>query len=240
MPIWSAWLNINNAANVGLLIGEPTRTTMLFALMDGQALTATELARCARITPQSASTHLAKLAKAGLILVEKHGRHRYHRIASPQVARLLESIGQVALADQKVAKVVTGPRDEAMRTARVCYDHFAGKLGVAITDSLIKTRMIEFEDQSGVVTPKGIRHLARFGMDIAESGTKRGSRRPLCRPCLDWSVRRPHVAGVLGASICTHFIDKKYVRRQKDSRVIVITPDGDKALYEMFGIRRLD
>lgn len=232
-------MNINNAANVGLLIGEPTRTTMLFALMDGQALTATELARCANVTPQSASTHLARLAKAGLICVEKHGRHRYHRIASPEVARLLESIGQVALSNQST-KVVTGPRDEAMRKARVCYDHFAGRLGVAISDSLIKSRMIEFEDQSGVVTPKGIKHLARFGMDLSGHGTNKRSSRPLCRPCLDWSVRRPHVAGALGATICSYFIDQKLVRRKKDSRVIVLTPNGDKALHEIFGIRRLD
>ena len=232
-------MNINSAANVGLLIGEPTRTTMLFALMDGQALTATELARSANVTPQSASTHLARLAKAGLICVEKHGRHRYHRIASPEVARLIESIGQLATSDQP-AKVVTGPRDEAMRKARVCYDHFAGRLGVAITDSLIKKSMIEFEDQSGVVTPKGIKHLGRFGIDVATDGSTKRSSRPLCRPCLDWSVRRPHVAGALGAAICKHFIDEKLVRRKKDSRVIVLTPDGDKALDEIFGIRRLD
>lgn len=234
-------MNINTAANVGLLIGEPTRTTMLFALMDGQALTATELARCANVTPQTASTHLARLAKAGLICVEKYGRHRYHRIASAQVARLLESIGQVASAEkQSSAKVVTGPRDEAMRKARVCYDHFAGRLGVAIADSLIKTRMVEFEDQSGVVTPKGIRHLARYGMDLDKHGATRRSRRPLCRPCLDWSVRRPHVAGTLGAMICSHFIDRKLVRRQKESRTILITPGGEQALHEIFGIRRLD
>lgn len=234
-------MNINNAANVGLLIGEPTRTSMLFALMDGQALTATELSRCARVTPQTASAHLARLSDAGLICVEKHGRHKYHRIASADVARLLESVLQIASTEQPTGKkVVTGPRDEAMRKARVCYDHFAGRLGVAISDSLIKKGMIEYEEQSGVVTPKGIRHLAKFGIDISGKGASQLSRRPLCRPCLDWSIRRPHIAGTLGATICSHFVENKYVRRKKESRVILITPDGEEALHKIFGVRRLD
>jgi DNA-binding transcriptional ArsR family regulator len=231
-------VNANRLAEIGSLVGEPTRAAMLLALMDGRALTATELARSAGITPQTASTHLARLTSADLLRMERQGRHRYHRLASPDIARLLEDIMQMAsLTARPERRIATGPRDAAMRRARTCYDHFAGQLGVAITDALVARRVIEFDDEAGLISADGISFLAGFGIGVT-SGSQ-ASARPLCRPCLDWSERRPHVAGKVGAAICTLFLEKKFVRRIDNTRALEITPPGVKALREMFGIRNL-
>lgn len=234
-------VNTNQVAEVGLLIGEPARAAMLIALMDGQAHTATELARCANITPQTASSHLARLTCAELLKVEKQGRHRYHRLASPEIARMLEGIMQIAsTSSQPKRQLAVGPRDETMRRARTCYDHLAGRLGVAITDALITQGVIEFDDEAGLISEDGIKFLDRFGINVTKAAPgNRASTRPLCRPCLDWSERRPHVAGRVGAVICTHFVEKKLVRRVNGSRALEITPSGQMALLEMFGIRNL-
>ncbi|MEX1152472.1 ArsR/SmtB family transcription factor [Parvibaculum sp.] len=231
-------VNTNRLAEIGSLVGEPARAAMLLALMDGRALTATELARSAGITPQTASTHLARLTSADLLRMARQGRHRYHRLASPDIARLLEDIMQIAsLTARPERRIATGPRDAVMRRARTCYDHFAGQLGVAITGALVTRRVIEFDDEAGLISADGIAFLARFGIGIAPGSQT--STRPLCRPCLDWSERRPHVAGKVGAAICTHFLEKKFVRRIGDTRALEITPPGIKALREMFGIRNL-
>jgi len=234
-------VNTNRIAEIGLLVGEPARAAMLLALMDGRALTAGELAWCAGITPQTASSHLGRLSRAGLLKVEKQGRHRYHRLASPQIARMLEGIMQIAAGSAPpVRTVVSGPRDDAMRKARTCYDHFAGRLGVAITDVLIDRGMIEFGDDAGLISDDGIGFLGRFGIDLAPATPgRRRSSRPLCRPCLDWSERRPHVAGRVGAAICSHFLERNYVRRIDGSRALSLTPPGRRMLHEMFGLREL-
>lgn len=227
----------NNAvAEIGALIGDPARATILSALQDGRALTAGELAQIAGITPQTASGHLAKLSAAGLLAMEKQGRHRYHRLASRDVAQLLESLEQliVTTATPTAKKLVTGPRDAALRHARTCYDHFAGKLGVAITDALLARDWVGFEEEGGIITPRGLSELDRLGLPLPASPRK--GARPLCRPCLDWSERRPHVAGTLGAAICTHFTEQGYVRRRPKSRAVEITRAGEKALREMFGV----
>ena len=232
--------NTNQVAEIGMLIGEPARVAMLDALMDGRALTASELARIAGVTPQTASSHLARLIAADLLKVKKQGRHRYHALASTDVAHMLEGIMQIASANAQKSRrrLVTGPRDEAMRRARTCYDHFAGGLGVAIADGLIAKGFIELDDDGGLVTDAGLAALQKNGIDVeAGSATKRRSSRPLCRPCLDWSERRPHVAGKLGAAICAHYFDKGYVRRVKSSRAVTVTPMGKKALRDMFGVR---
>lgn len=230
-------MNTNDVAIIGRLIGEPARTNMLLALMHGQALTATELARCANITPQTASAHLLKLNDARLITAQKQGRHRYHKIASPEIAKMIEAICGVASAQAASAKrIVTGPRDPALRKARTCYDHFAGRLGVAITDSLIKKQYLVFNEEAGEISKKGVKHLASCGIDI--SNNKPRSKRPICRPCLDWSERRPHVAGIVGAAICKHFIAQKLVTQAKDSRALIITRRGETALSDIFGLRR--
>lgn len=234
-------MNINDVANIGRLIGEPARTNMLLTLMHGQALTSKELARCANVTPQTASGHLAKLVEAGLLSVQKQGRHRYHKIASPEIAKLIETVCGIASAQSlESPRVVTGPRDPAMRMARTCYDHFAGRLGVAITDSLIEKRYLLFNEEAGVISKKGILHLASCGIDVSAANQKPGSKRPVCRPCLDWSERRPHVAGIVGAAICSYFFKHKLIKRIDESRALKLTRKGELALSEMFGIGSLE
>ncbi len=235
-------VNTNQVAEIAALVGEPARASILYALMDSRALTAGELATVAGVTPQTASSHLARLIAAQLLTIEKQGRHRYHRLAGPAVARMLEGIMQIASAgtSQTQRKVVVGPRNAAMRRARTCYDHFAGRLGVALADSLVAQGVIEFGDDAGLVTERGLGFLERIGLPLTEIPPKRPrSSRPLCRPCLDWSERRPHVAGRLGAEICAYYLRKGLVRRIEDSRALSITPKGREALRDMFGVSDL-
>lgn len=226
-------VSTNRIAEIGALIGDPARAAFLMALMDGQALTASELARAAGVTPQTASSHLARLTAANLLAVETQDRHRYHRLANADIATMLEGLMQIAAANLPVPrKVVVGPRDAALRRARTCYDHFAGRLGVAIAEALAAQGAIAFDDDAGVITKRGLAFLAGHGIALDAAG----SRRPLCRPCLDWSERRPHVAGRLGKAICGHFMDAGLVRRIKDTRAVEVTPKGRQALREVFGI----
>lgn len=222
-----------NAALAGIaaLIGEPARAAMLAALLDGRALTAGELAAAAGITPQTASGHLARLATGGLLAMERQGRHRYHRLASPEVARVIESL--LDLAATAPRRVSTGPRDAALRQARTCYDHLAGRLGVALADALQARGAIELTPDGGAVTEAGARLLGRFGISLAP--TQRG--RLICRPCLDWSERRPHLAGVLGAALCTRCFALGWIRRRAGGRSLEITPIGWQGLAETFGVR---
>jgi DNA-binding transcriptional ArsR family regulator len=227
-------------AAIAALAGDPARAAMLHAMMDGRALTASELARAAGIAPQTASSHLARLTEAGLLAVEKQGRHRYHRLAAPSVARLMESIMRVAAELAPATRpVVTGPRDAALRAARTCYDHLAGRLGVALADALVGGRYVELESDAGMVTPSGIALLGRIGIDTDAIGSRRAanSRRVLCRPCLDWSERRPHLAGTLGAALCRVSFEKGWIRRIEGSRAVSVTPKGERTLREMLGVR---
>ncbi len=232
-------VNTNRIAEIGALVGEPARAAILGALMDGRSLTATELAGVAGITPQTASSHLARLTAARLLAVERQGRHRYHRLASPAVARMLEGIMQIASGEAAEAgrRLVVGPRDAALRRARTCYDHFAGRLGVAIAEGLVAQGVVELGEEAGLVTEPGLERLRRIGIDLASAaGTRPRASRPLCRPCLDWSERRCHLAGRLGAAISAHYLEQGFVRRVPDSRALDITPRGRKALRDMFGI----
>jgi DNA-binding transcriptional ArsR family regulator len=192
-------------ASVAALLGDPARAAMMQAMMDGRALTASELARVAGITPQTASSHLARLTGAGLLAMEKQGRHRYHRLATPSMARLIENLMHVAAEIEPARRpVVTGPRDAALRAARTCYDHLAGRLGVALADALVEGGHVELDSDAGLVTPAGLALLDRVGVDVGllGAGPAKKGRRVLCRPCLDWSERRPHLAGTLGAALC--------------------------------------
>ena len=222
---------------IAALAGDPARAAMLHALMDGRALTATELASIAGIAPQTASGHLSRLLTAGLLGVERQGRHRYPRLASRAVAQMMESIMQVA-SEQKGTRraIVTGPRDMALRTARTCYDHLAGRLGVRRADARVARKRIELSGDAGVVTSAGIKFFSRIGMDARVLENK-GTRRVLCRPCLDWSERRPHLAGSVGAALCAHCLDNGWVRRMRNSRAVEITPKGMRAFREEFGFR---
>lgn len=224
---------------VASLIGDATRATMLHALMDGRALTASELARAASVAPQTASTHLARMVAAGLICVWQQGRHRYHRLASANVARMIESIMQVAFdTPQARSALLTGPRDSAMRLARTCYDHLAGRLGVAIADALQASGHLTFNalgTDGGIVTDSGMQLLARIGIDTAALTPMRG--RMLCRPCLDWSERRPHLAGTLGTALCTLSFHNDWIRRRDRTRAVAITAKGYRAFRELLGVR---
>ena len=227
----------NKIAEVAAVVGEPARAAMLTVLMDGRALTASELASVAGITPQTASSHLARLVGAGLIAVETQGRHRYHRLANPGVARMLEGLMQHAAASDWTRRAPrTGPRDEALRSARTCYDHLAGRLGVAIADSLVERGHVEIDDDAGLITASGAEFLASIGIELpARERTSRLVSRPVCRLCLDWSERRPHLAGRLGAAVCRHSFDAGWVRRIKGTRAVLVTPKGRSAMAKVFG-----
>jgi hypothetical protein len=213
---------------------------MLHALMDGRGLTASELARVAGITPQTASGHLARLAVADLLAVEKQGRHRYYRLASPAVAQMIESIMQVAAGlDTTRPRLVVGPRDAALRAARTCYDHLAGRLGVALADALIEGGQIELAGDGGMVTDAGIAFFEGIGIDLDKVATRSVGRsaRVLCRPCLDWSERRPHLAGAIGATLCAHSFREGWIRRNNGTRAVTITPKGRHAFRDEFNMR---
>src|ERR1700738_2816810 len=178
-------------AEVAALVGNPARANMLTALLDGRALTATELAFAGGVAPQTASGHLGKMTEGRLLTLAKQGRHAYYRLASPMIGRMLESIMAVA-ADGPPRPQPRWCGGEALRNARTCYDHLAGRLGVALADALAARDHVELSEDGGMVTPEGEAFLLEFGVDLRE---KSPSGRPFCRPCLDWSERRTHLAG---------------------------------------------
>lgn len=205
--------------------------------MDGRALTAGELARAAAITPQTASGHLARMTGLGLLAVERQGKHRYHRLAGASVAQMLESLMQVATQVLPPRKRLTvGPREAALRTARTCYDHLAGRLGVALADSLRAEGHLELGAETGTLTTRGRGFLESLGIAAPAPEEQRSSSRGriLCRPCLDWSERRPHLAGLIGASLCAHALSAGWVRRAPVGRAILVTPKGDRVFRERF------
>ncbi len=222
-------------AETAALVGDPARAAMLMALMDGRALTASELARAAGITPQTASGHLARLTAAGLLGLHCQGRHHYHRLASPAVARMLEGIIEVTAAKEAARPpkaVVTGPRDKAMRAARTCYDHLAGQLGVRLADALTERSYVELSSEGGAVTETGIGFCREFGVDL---GAAAGGH-VYCRPCLDWSERRLHIGGAFGAALAARCFALNWIRRNPESRAVSVTPAGERGFRERFGV----
>ena len=217
-------------AEVAALAGDPARANILLALLDGRARTSTELSFFAGVSPQTTSGHLAKLAETRLLLLHRQGRHRYYRLASPLVGRMLEALAAVA-SDAPPRYRRPSKMDDALRTARTCYDHIAGQLGVAITDVLVERGHVVLADEGGAVTPSGQDFFASLGLDLAAGG-----RRVFCRPCLDWSERRPHLAGALGAALCGHCLAAGWTERTRDSRALAITRKGEAAFAELFGI----
>jgi DNA-binding transcriptional ArsR family regulator len=219
-------------AEVAALVGNPARANMLTALLDGRALTATELAFAGGVAPQTASGHLAKMTEGRLLTLAKQGRHAYYRLASPMIGRMLESIMAVA-ADGPPRHQPRWCGGEALRNARTCYDHLAGRLGVALADALAARDHVELSEDGGMVTPEGEAFLLEFGVDPRE---KSPSGRPFCRPCLDWSERRTHLAGALGAALAARCFDLHWVARMRDTRALLLTPEGKLGFSETFGI----
>jgi DNA-binding transcriptional ArsR family regulator len=206
---------------------------MLSALMGGQALTASELAARARISKSTASGHLTKLVGARLLAVTQKRRNRYYRIASPLVATMLESIKTVAAIEVPPRFRPRSTQDDRLRFARTCYDHLAGQLGVAIADALISKKYVVLTDDGGEVTNSGSHFLSIFGVELTSNSR---SRRIFCRPCLDWSERRYHVAGFIGAEILRRCLELGWLRRDRDTRALRVTSTGQIGLSEMFGI----
>jgi DNA-binding transcriptional ArsR family regulator len=219
-------------AEVAALIGDVARANILSALMDGRALTASELAWHSGVTAPTTSGHLAKLSEANLIAMARQGRHRYYRLASPEVAQAIESLMAVASFGPKRHRPV-GPKDEALRNARTCYDHLAGRLGISLADALVSKGHVILSDSAGALTDEGSRFLCSFGVDMASG---QGGKRATCRTCLDWSERRPHLAGKVGAALCARIFHLGWVERIKDSRAVAVTPAGRRGLSETFGI----
>ena len=217
-------------AGMAALIGDPARANILTALMGGSALTATELANEAGVTKQTASAHLAKLTEANFIAPEKQGRHRYFKLADHQVAEVLENLMGLA-ANRKPSRIRTGPKEPALRKARVCYDHLAGDLGVQLYESLEREGWLNGCSDAPELTDKGGHELAAFGIDL---DAMRKKRRPLCRSCLDWSVRRSHLAGSVGAALLNQFYALRWAKRVDGTRIVQFTQKGEAALRQHF------
>lgn len=219
-------------AEIAALVGNPARANMLTALLDGRALTAKELAHAGGVAPQTASGHLARLTDGRLLTLAKQGRHAYYRLASPVIGQMLESIMAVA-AEGPPRYQPRWRGGDALRNARTCYDHLAGRLGVALADALVAHEHVALSEDGGVVTPTGEEFFQRFGVDFRE---RTRSRRPFCRPCLDWSERRPHLAGAVGAALAERCFELGWIGRIRDTRAVLVTPEGRRGLSETFGI----
>lgn len=219
-------------AEIAAAVGNPARVSVLAALLDGRSLTAKELAHAAGVSPQTASGHLARLTGAGLLAVMRQGRHAYFRLATPQVGRLLESIMSVA-AEAPRAGPPPWRADPALRLARTCYDHYAGRLGVALADALAARLHVVLGEDGGVVTDEGAAFLSGFGIDMP---TLLQGRRAFCRPCVDWSERRLHLAGAVGAALAARCTALGWTARRRNGRALDITPAGQAGFAAIFGI----
>ncbi|MBS0514141.1 MAG: helix-turn-helix transcriptional regulator [Proteobacteria bacterium] len=217
-------------AAIAALIGEPARAKLLMALMGGQALTATELANAGGVTKQTASSHLRRLCEARLLAVEAQGRHRYFRLADGAVAQLLESLFDLSTRLAAPLPPRFGPRDPVLRRARVCYDHLAGEIAVELFERVAPRCFVE--PQHGLqLNARGILFFRDFGIDVDALSAQK---RPLCRTCLDWSARRHHLAGALGAALLDRFFALGWARRVRRSRAVLFTAQGEFELRRQF------
>jgi len=218
-------------ARIASLMGDPARANMLAALSDGRALTAGELASEAGVTKQTASSHLSRLSTGGLVVCDAQGRHRYYRLAGEDVGHAIEALMGVANS-RAGPRTRTGPRDPALRKARVCYNHLAGEMGVALFRGMGRRRWLSMEDDGIGVTPSGRRAFAEFGIDM---DALEASRRTLCRACVDWSERRHHLAGSLGQALFGRLTELGWAKREKDSRLVSFSPKGERAFSTWIG-----
>jgi len=217
-------------AEIGSLLGDPARVNMVIALLDGRAWTARELADAAGVSPQTASSHLARLVAGRLVRLDRQGRHHYHRLASSAVAALLEQMHLAGAAARQVRR--SGPRDLQMKELRSCYDHLAGRVAVELSGRIID----DSGSASGAaqISADGVSLLERIGIDL---DSLRTGRRALCRVCVDWSERRPHVAGAVGAAILERVKTLGWVRTRPSGRSLILTAAGERGLSDIFGIR---
>jgi DNA-binding transcriptional ArsR family regulator len=222
-----------NISDVAALIADPSRAAILMTLLGGQTLLASELARIAVVTPQTASFHLTKMVDGGLLVSESHGRNRYFRLASPEIAHVLEALAIVAKPAQ-VRSLRQSDQTRALRFARTCYDHLAGEVGVAVTSRMLALGWLIPDDREFKVTDQGAIGLLAMGVDVA--GLRVG-RRAFARQCLDWSERRYHAAGVLGAAITTRFFELGWIERIPGIRAVAVTESGAEGLLANFDIR---
>jgi DNA-binding transcriptional ArsR family regulator len=221
----------NDITHIASLIGEPVRAKILWTLMDGRAYTARELAIGVETTPQNLSMHLGKLLRAGLLSVEAQGRHRYYRFSRREVADAIEAMANLVPAEQAIRKDMGAVPIDYCRT---CYDHLAGKVGVAIAESLLRQKLIVYRDKELDVTPKGVQWFAELGIDCGEIGLQR---RVFAKPCLDWTERRHHLAGALGAALLEKMLETHWLRRTAQSRAVVVTAKGRQALEAYFAVQ---
>ncbi len=222
-----------NIARIAAMVGDPARANMLTALLNGEALTPSELALEANVTKQTASSHLSKLVDAGLVAAEAQGRHRYYRLADSDVAGLLETLMGVA-ARAKALRARPGPKEPALRHARLCYDHLAGELGVELFEAFLKNKwMVPGPEKTYALTRLGRIKVSTFGVDIDEI---EAGARPLCRACLDWSVRRHHLAGALGAALLDRIFERGWAEQRGSSRIVDFTRGGELGLRRVFAM----
>ena len=220
-------------APLGALIAVPARANILGALFDGRALTASELAYAARTTAQTASSHLAKLVDAKLLVVERHGRFRYYRLAGPEIADALEALTQISPHKPVPAR---GQSTELrqLREARFCYDHLAGRLGVLLTDAMLAKGFLIQDDRDYELAAKGETFCREIGLDPEKIAKQR---RVFARQCLDWSERRPHLAGSLGAALAAAYVDRKWISRAKHGRSAELTDLGRDAFRKRLNLQ---
>jgi DNA-binding transcriptional ArsR family regulator len=223
-----------DTASVAAVIADPARATMLDALLAGEALTAGELAHAAGVAPSTASEHLRRLRAADLVEVVSAGRHRYHRLAGPDVAAALEGLARISPRRTDPARSLRRVRaDAALTYARTCYDHLAGTVGVALLDSLVTSDRLAWRDGALRLGSDGGAWLTALDIDLDRL---RSGRRPLLRPCLDWTTRRPHLAGALGAAVTEHALARGWVaRRTRGHRALRVTPAGRDAFRDHLG-----
>jgi DNA-binding transcriptional ArsR family regulator len=220
-------------ASIAALVGDPTRARMLTALMDGHARTATELALHGGVSPSTASNHLARLDAGGLVTIVRQGRHRYFRLATPDVAAAIEGLMSIAPGGGPAAAPV-GPRDERLRRARVCYDHLAGEAGVRLLDRMRQRNLVTGSDETLTLTASGESWCARIGIDLPGLRVRR---RRLCRACLDWSERRAHLAGAVGAALLDRMFALRYARRDSASRAVHLSRGGEQFIERLDLVR---
>ncbi|MBV4355766.1 ArsR/SmtB family transcription factor [Pinibacter aurantiacus] len=218
---------------VSSLIGDPVRAKILWALLDGKAYTATELAIMADTSPQNISMHVAKLVNANFLKVAAQGRHKYYTFARDEVAYVIEAMSNLIPAGMKASQK-NETAISPIKYCRTCYDHLAGKVGVSLTEKLLETKMIRQDGDEFSVTRKGTDFFKKMEIDLE---TLRQSRRFFAKPCLDWSERKYHMAGSLGAALLNKMLSCNWIRRTRESRAIIVTARGQKAFLDYFNMK---